>query len=161
MNPAKILLLTALAFASTTSVAAKAPIGADDTLGDEWVQNVLKQINNVEAENNKLKKLLLERQTAIAFIKREDQFKYFSVKPGSLRKQLPALIRQAGFTTVRWSDDIPQSCDWQFDNSFKIDVTKPHRATLQYFKGLPITPVLVKRDNSINIEPLSVLPECA
>lgn len=161
MSPAKILLLSTLAFTSTTSVAAKAPIGADDTLGDEWVQNVLKQITNVEAENNKLKKLLLERQTAIAFIKREDQFKNFTVKPGSLRKQLPFLIKQAGFTTVRWSEDIPQSCDWQFDTSFKIDVTKPHRATLEFFKGLPVTPVHVKRDNSINIQPLSILPECA
>ncbi|OBU31245.1 hypothetical protein [Photobacterium kishitanii] len=159
MHKKTISLIAATLFSTSTSTLAE-PIGYNDPLGDKWMQKVILQISKVDAENAKLKELLSERQRALSFIKRENDYRYYTVIRGSLRSQLPTLARQTGITTIRWSNDIPISCDWQFDSQFKIDAKNPEKAALEFFRGLPLTPIYIERDKSLNIEPLTVIPEC-
>lgn len=154
------LLMGSLFIALTTSVNAKTLTPLNDELGEKNLGKLQIQLETVLSEANKLQALLAERQDEINYLKKVGMYQHFIVQPGSLRLQSEKLALAAGVRTIRWSKDIPLTCDWRFDSSFTIDVSKPLGSFEQFLDGLPIYPEYSPRDKSIDIKPLRLIEDC-
>lgn len=136
------------------------PKGASDLLGQENLQLLSQQVQVVRSELQKLESLMAERQAVINYQQKEREYRYFTVNPGSFRKQLEAFKIMVGVQKVRWDPGVPASCDWSFDTTFKIDVKDKKNALKEFFSGLPLNPIFLNRDNSIMVYPLSYMEQC-
>lgn len=132
----------------------------DDELGQGNLSKIQIQLDSVLAEAGKLQSLLTERQDEINYLKKTGAYQNFVVDRGSLRLQADKLALAASVKKLRFDRNIPQSCDWRFDSSFKVDVTQPLGAFEQFLEGLPLYPEYSTRDRSITIKPLRIIEDC-
>lgn len=155
-----VVLAAGLLVTSNMAVAAVPPKGADDLLGQQNLIQLREQVDLVARELSKLESLMGERQRVISYQKKENEYRYFNVMPGSFRKQLEDFKTRIGVQKVRWDPGVPTSCDWSFDTSFKIDVTDQKQAMKEFFSGLPLNPILFSRDNSLMVYPINYMEPC-
>lgn len=156
----KKLTVIVLGVALSTSALANVATPLDDELGERSLDKIQVQLDSVLNEANKLQVLLAERRDQINYIKKTGAYQYFVVQPGSLRMQTEKLAAAAGIRKVRWNRDIPLTCDWRFDSTFKIDVASPLDAFEQFMTGLPLFPEYSPRDKSVEIKPLRLIEDC-
>ena len=129
--------------------------------GQENLNEIAAQTQLAKQELIKLERLINQRQSAIDYQKKDKEYRYFVVTPGSFRKQLESFKTRIGVQKVRWDAGVPSNCDWSFDTTFKIDVTNQKQAMKEFFSGLPLNPILLKRDKSLMVYPISYLEACA
>lgn len=122
-------------------------------LADQYQQ----QQNRLNTQISRLTSIVNEREQAVAFIRREGEQKFYTVKTGSLRQQMEELRFALGLQRIRWDQSVPAHCDWQFDASFQIDKSNQIRAMETFLSGLPLLPQLNKRDNSVTISAMEVI----
>lgn len=154
------IVVAGLLTTSGAAIASNTPKGVSDVLGQENLNALIAQTALVKTELAKLDLLLVERQSVINYEKRDHEYRYFEVTPGSFRSQLERFKTRIHVQKVRWDPGVPTSCDWSFDTTFKIDVTNPEKAMKQFFSGLPLNPILLSRDKSLMVYPISYLESC-
>lgn len=154
------IVLASLLTSSGVAVGAVPPKGASDVLGQENLNQLMAQAKLVSTELAKLEQLMSERQRVISYEKKENEFRYFIVTPGSFRSQLEKFKTRIGVQKVRWDPGVPSSCDWSFDTTFKIDVKDKENALKEFFSGLSLNPIFLSRDNSIMVYPLNYMEPC-
>ncbi|WP_298775084.1 hypothetical protein [uncultured Shewanella sp.] len=149
-----------------------------DELGEKSLIDMRDQLNRIQAQYAELAKAINEREGIIAnevkrfeelieartqainSIKREDSYRFYTVRPNSFRLELTLFAKRIGIKTIRWSSDIKECIDWRFDSTFQIDISNREDAINEFFDGLPLMAKLHLKDQSLNITATEIMNDC-
>ncbi len=165
----KLLLSIAVTACFSTGLNAEENLGpkySKDEQGQVFVNDVTLQVDAIKAnlrtlylQVEGLEQLLAERQTAIDYINKENEQRYFTVMPGSFKEQLAKFADHLGVQTIRWSG-VPSCTDWELDSSYKIDMQDTTGAIDEFLDGMALSYQYFERDRSLNLTSLVTLEEC-
>ncbi len=132
---------------------------SDDELGKDFVADLKSQLSAIKNQVSLLERTINERQSAVNYLQRKEEFEFFTVKKGSFKRQLESFADRVQIKTIRWTG-VPKCFDWNLDSSYKVELEDTEDAIDEFLDGLPLTHQYFARDNSLNLTSTTIIQGC-